>query len=222
MSEARTALGIELSAFAQKFFRKPIWEPTPAPTLASGLQHLRTVVRYVLLNPCRSGLASDPVEWEFSTHREAIGASAEAWLDTPTLRRALGCGPASFRERFHAYVSGDPTVSIAGTPLPLPAHLELLAAPWPAIRNAVLQVLHASESDLDRNSTSRRTAVHLAHRLGASHDRHLAKWLGCSSRTIRRILETAPNKAELAGIEAATLVLSSPGRFVPHPRNGSR
>lgn len=80
----------------------PVWiEPVEDET------KLRILVKYVHLNPCRSGLASDPLAWPFSTHRDACGFALPAVV--PQVRHVAG---------FHRFVSSDPFVVIAGTPLP--------------------------------------------------------------------------------------------------------
>src|SRR5208283_2925907 len=80
--------------------------------------HLKRQIRYVHLNPCRSRLVRDPMEWEWSTHRDVLGAVGEAWVDLPQLHRIWGARDDEFRRIFHAYVSGDPSALVEGTPLP--------------------------------------------------------------------------------------------------------
>jgi hypothetical protein len=83
-----------------------VWEPLPPPQPVTKDKERRNV-RYVHLNPCRKGLVHDPLAWPLSTHRDFLG---------------LAAGSAASRvanaARFHAYVSGDPTVDPAGTALP--------------------------------------------------------------------------------------------------------
>lgn len=80
----------------------PVWiEPVEDET------KLRILVKYVHLNPCRSGLAADPLAWPFSTHRDACGLALPAVV--PQARHVAG---------FHRFVSSDPFVVSGGTPLP--------------------------------------------------------------------------------------------------------
>lgn len=85
----------------------PVFAPRPEAVEIPDALHLQRTIRYIHLNPCRAGLVDDPLEWPFSTHRDAVGL---AW---PPVRR-IERDPV----RFHSYVSGDPTVSVEGTSLP--------------------------------------------------------------------------------------------------------
>ncbi len=97
------------------------WEPAPEPVPIVGLRKLRRQVRYVALNPCRAGLARDPVAWLWSTHRDVVGASVDPWVTPSRLARALGEREEGFGERHHGYVSSDPSVDVEGTPVPRPS-----------------------------------------------------------------------------------------------------
>ena len=51
----------ELAAFSRRFFpSQGVWQPSPEPEVIRNSLHLRRQIRYVHLNPCREGLASDP------------------------------------------------------------------------------------------------------------------------------------------------------------------
>ena len=84
-----------------------VWAPSPPQREVPDRLHLERTTRYVLLNPCRGRLCTDPLAWPFSTHRDAVG------LAVPGVRAAT-----RYPERFHRYVSADPTVNVSGTPLP--------------------------------------------------------------------------------------------------------
>lgn len=84
-----------------------VWEHGGRPTEIRGKDHVQRTIRYIHLNPCRRGLAADPLAWAFSTHRDALG------LALPPARRTVP-DPV----RFHAWVSGDPSVGTAGSPIP--------------------------------------------------------------------------------------------------------
>jgi REP element-mobilizing transposase RayT len=85
----------------------PLWAPRPPPVAIPNALHLRRTIRYVHLNPCRERLVNDPLAWPFSTHRDRVGFAARPLV-------AVDRDPAGF----HAFVSGDPSVDPAGTPLP--------------------------------------------------------------------------------------------------------
>lgn len=52
------------------------WSPHPPAEAIPDALHLRRTLRYVLLNPCRAGLARDPLAWPWSTHRDRVGFAA--------------------------------------------------------------------------------------------------------------------------------------------------
>jgi REP element-mobilizing transposase RayT len=84
-----------------------VWGYRAKPREIQDDKHARRAQRYIHLNPCRGELAGDPLEWAFSTHRDAVGL---AW---PAVRR-VSADPG----RLHAFVSSDPTVHPDGTRLP--------------------------------------------------------------------------------------------------------
>ena len=117
----------------QHVFHGPHWERIPTPRAVPNRQHLRTQVRYVHLNPSRKHLGLDPLSWEWSTHRDYMGAVAAPW---PRLSLALALLDFSDspegQEKFHKYVSADPSVHPLGSlppwaPNPRPALLDLKA-----------------------------------------------------------------------------------------------
>jgi REP element-mobilizing transposase RayT len=65
------------------------WLPVEMPTSVPNAKHAARQVRYLHLNPCRDGLAYDPLAWPWSTHRDAVGAVAEPWVPAPMLAREL-------------------------------------------------------------------------------------------------------------------------------------
>ncbi len=108
-----------LARFAQRFGYGPLWGPVnDSPPIVAHEKVARNV-RYIHLNPSRRGL-SLPLEWAWSTHRDIVGASALPWVTEPSLHPYFEWAEENFRQRFHAYVSSDPTVSVEGTRLPNP------------------------------------------------------------------------------------------------------
>ncbi|HEY3354738.1 MAG TPA: hypothetical protein VGQ83_15905, partial [Polyangia bacterium] len=101
--------------------RRRLWDPVPTPDPVRNLRHLRRDVRYLALNPCREGLARDPLSWVWSTHRDVMGAVADPWVTADRLAAALRLPARGFTPAHHAYVAADPTVHVAGTPAPTPA-----------------------------------------------------------------------------------------------------
>jgi len=112
MSQRKTAeQAIRLSLLAFQRIVPSWWEPIPEPTLVPDIKHLRRQIRYVHLNPSRSRLTSDPLNWEFSTHWDYLGFSVGS-ISVPKVRDL----DFSSVTHFHQFVSADSTTNVAGTP----------------------------------------------------------------------------------------------------------
>jgi REP element-mobilizing transposase RayT len=213
----RTAIGRILSGFTRRFYPgTEVWAPVSPPTLIPDLHHLKRQARYVHLNPCRRGLVQDPLAWEWSTHREAVGAAASDWLDKKLLAQALQTGDRSFARVFHQYVSGDPTVHVLGTPLPRVFQPSELIVPGPALIKAVSQ----ASRGLDDERAVRRGAVLFGKEMGIQRLDGLARACGVSVRTVRNVLNEAKgaqggqmSEREARLLKATTMLLSAPERF---------
>ncbi|HEY3356624.1 MAG TPA: hypothetical protein VGQ83_25460 [Polyangia bacterium] len=139
--------------------------PTPDPV--RNLRHLRRDVRYLALNPCREGLCRDPLSWLWSTHRDVMGAVADPWVTADRLAAALRLPRDGFSRAQHAYVAGDPTVQVGGTPAPTPAPARdtpVVALEAVAVAAAAALRLPAAAVATDR--TARRLFVQLARHQG--------------------------------------------------------
>ncbi len=113
----------------------------PVPEPVGDHEKQRRHLRYVALNPCRAGLANDPLVWPLSTYRDALGLSL--WPVLPTLPDPWD---------FHAFVSGDPSVNVRGTSLPE----QRPRAPRPEeVAEAVCALARASRSTLERRGPLR-------------------------------------------------------------------
>lgn len=139
------------------------WEPLPEPTPLPDDAHRRRTVRYVLLNPCRGELADDPLAWPLSTHRDLVG------LGMPGVKVR---DPAAF----HAYVSGDPTVSVGGTSLPG----LVLGAPLSAVEVAVGAVLRLPPGSVREDPKAVRLCVRAGAMTAEAEPATLAAWMGVS------------------------------------------
>ncbi len=195
-----------------------VWEPLPPAELIPDKLQLKRQIRYVHLNPCRSGLASDPLEWEWSTHRDAIGAVERPWVNSVELARILEIPSKNFTEAFHAYVSGDPSVRVEGTRLPATLVSQNWIGSLEQVTQATLQVTHAAKSALKSRSPTRRRCILLADYLGNYSQDELANQLGVSDRAIRKALAQPPTSSERAFIQTASWLLSDFGRFQPRPK----
>ena len=182
-----------------------LWQSAPPPKSVPDSSHLRRQLRYVALNPCRVKLCSDPLEWYWSTYRDLIGASAKPWVDATKVSCAIAYRSKYFPSRFHEYVSGDPSVSVTGTPFPKAALAgpvcvdslgEILAASASALRAPVPEV-RKKGSDL------RKLFFHLAARHGWRKPTPLSQIAGITPLGVRLALRQEPPQ----GIQAAELCL---------------
>jgi hypothetical protein len=127
--ESRRRLRRLLAAFARSFELPSLWKLVPDAEPVGTTDKLLRKVRYVCLNPCRPfrfggevcQLAPDPLSWEWSTHRDAIGAIEDPWVTAAAIAEAARVPTDDPVAWLHAYVSGDPHVAVAGTPLPAAA-----------------------------------------------------------------------------------------------------
>jgi len=164
LARLRAVLGAYARVFGVGWNRVP--DPKPLPTLDKVLRE----VRYVSLNPCRPArvgmdqvtLASDPLAWEWSTHRDAVGAIVDPWVSAERIAEETGHRPGDPVAWLHRYVSSDPSVAVQGTAAPHPTTLETLT-------RAALASAAAHRADVDailRRGAVRATFLGVAERLG--------------------------------------------------------
>ena len=204
--EAKTYRQIHgiLGSIAKSFKEPRLWQAVPPPRQIPDRHHLRRQVRYVALNPCRSKLCADPLDWHWSTYRDVIGAVASPWVGVSRLAHAFGESEREFKVRFHAYVSGDPSVAVGGTPFPRPAK------PKSFPEQSIIEILDASAatlrlplSQVRKRRGLRRVFVHLAGHQGWTQTQVLSQICGITPRAIQYILEQDPPES----LSAAALCL---------------
>jgi hypothetical protein len=208
-AHARFVAGLRSYALSR---RSALWAEVGPFEPISNQKHLLRVARYFHLNPCRDRLVADPLSWEWSTHRDAVGAVADPWLDQLELSRMMRCASGMFASRFHAYVSGDPTVAIAGSPLP--EARPNLVVDLAAIELAICSVLRLERIGARRPPQPRKLVVHLARRLGCPSREALAEVLGVIPQTVSELGALPLDALDERALKAARLVLSDP-RFLP-------
>lgn len=210
--QARQLIGLELNAFSRSHFPgQRIWDPVPPPQILPDLLHLKRHIRYVHLNPCRAGLAQDPLEWEWSTHRDCVGATQNPWIDLQRLVALFGVPERDFAMEFHSYVSSDPSVKVAGTRLPPRADLSGLVTRLELVGEAVLQATRLPANALKkRGSPARLLAAQMVWQLGGRNQRALAEWLGMKERSLRDLLAAPLSPQKLA---PALWILANLERF---------
>jgi len=160
-----------------------------------GRTKVRRHVRYIALNPCRARIASDPLEWLWSTHRELFGAVSEPWVDRSailSLDRSV--------ERHHAYVSADPRVAVSGTAPPVSEPATSVSVhPLGTIARAAAVATRGGS--VERRGPTRDLFLHLARLHGWYRTRHLAQIVGVSRRAVtdtwNRPVDVGPGLAVL-------------------------
>ncbi len=165
-----------------------VWDPVPRPDLVREPK-LARALRYVALNPCRKGFAGDPLEWLWSSYRDVFGATEEPWTGPRRLASRMGWAEYGFAARFHEFVSSDHTVSVDGTPLPLPAVGQSL--PNRGLEELVLAVgsaLRLSPQAVTRRGVARRMFVALAKNQGWGDPEILARRCEVTPRAARYLL----------------------------------
>jgi hypothetical protein len=188
----------------------PIWQPVATPPTIPDRKHLRRQVRYVALNPTRSGLVRDPLAWLWSTHRDAVGATDDPWVRASRLADALGMPRAGFASTHHAYVSADPSVAVGGTPCPLPGGVTGMPRhPLERVLRAASAARRAVEPDPLRDRHVRRLFLLLALQEGWRPRWKLAEMAGISVRQLRRL------RVDDASLAAARLCLDDDRLLAP-------
>jgi hypothetical protein len=157
--------------------RAPLWEPIPTCEPLADRQKERRSERYVSLNPCRKGLVHDPLEWAFSTHRDAVGL-------TPVTARPKVARP----HEYHQYVSADPTVDVQGTFLPTaPLSIPSGEAGLVAVFDATSALFRATESRLRARGPARTALMNATLCLVPNVTRQdVAEFVGVDVRTLQR------------------------------------
>jgi hypothetical protein len=178
---ARLSMARLLGQTCTRFGVSRLFDKVPLPAMIPNAKHLERHVRYVHLNPCRDRLVDDPLRWPFSTHRGVIGAIVDPWVSEARLANALGRGQRGFARRFHAYVSGDPTVAPEGTPFPVAsAPRETPGVPLDFVLRAAL-----AATPWSRPPERRAVALALARRQGWTNVRSVARELEMKERAAR-------------------------------------
>lgn len=175
--EVRFRLSAALSGYTRWRNRRrgtegPLWERLPEPGRVEGPMKLRRNIRYIHLNPCRAGLVDDPLAWPLSTHMDAVGLALE-----PVRRRA------PFPIRFHAYVSGDPSAHVEGSPLPV----AVVDVPdLDDVETAVSMAMRAPVDALQRRGDARRVFVGASRVLTPASGAAIGAFVGMSRQAVGR------------------------------------
>jgi REP element-mobilizing transposase RayT len=191
-SVQRVRLARIVAAFGRHFGRGRLWEPVPQPVRVPDRKHLQRTVRYVLLNPSRARLVSDPLCWAPSTLRGIIGAEFDPWVSASRLAAALGERWSSTRW-VHAYVSRDPDA--VGTARSFPRAAPPSDIPRVPVNDIIVAVKAATP--WSSAPVRRHGLVLLAWAQGWRDAELLARVAGVSTRQIYRLAQD-PQPALLA------------------------
>lgn len=191
-----------LSSFRARAAREPShdcadfeWEPLPLPEkVRADPRHLARTIRYIHLNPCRDALCDDPLEWEWSTHRDWTGAVVRGCVDVRRWSRVIGRPPATSAAWMHDYVCSDASVR----------RHRPLADPRPYLghhsADASLAMIAASVAGVMRSASllpvefalaERRLYLLSAARWTKYRAPEIARSIGCHPTSVRRVLHAA-------------------------------
>ncbi|HMR11126.1 MAG TPA: hypothetical protein PKA88_35345 [Polyangiaceae bacterium] len=187
-------LGSVLSGYSRHLGGGQSWQRVAPPKVLSDDKHLLRNIRYVHLNPCRDGLCRDPLQWPFSTHRGAVGAELDPWVSPERLGAWFGRSADQVPDWIHGYVSADPTVAVAGTPLPHPA------LPCAIARVPLADLIAAVRAATPWSSTTQKRQVFttLADNMGWRDVGYNAQAIGVHPDTIRRLRRAPASSRALA------------------------
>jgi hypothetical protein len=133
------------------------------------------------------------------------------------MARVLDSPLHGFVARHHAYVSGDPDVSLVGTPLPQPAvPTSISSVALRKIAEAVAAATRTPFAAPRQRGLPRALFVALAYEQGWDHVARLAQVCACSTRTTRNLAASVDEVA----LRSARLCLGDARlRTLPAPRD---
>lgn len=196
------------------------WEPPPLPEkVQRDRRHIARTIRYIHLNPARDALCDDPLDWEWSTHRDWVGAVAHPCVDRARWSAAMGRRVESCSEWLHEYVSADVSVR-SPRPLENPEPF-LSAAPkdasLDALSIAVARVLRSRSRALSEFSTAERLLfLQAASRWTHYRPSELARHVGLHPTNARKAIRRSDGMHADA-LHAMALTLADP-RLLREPR----
>lgn len=115
----RTPLGRLMQAVASSYARRKqrsvpttghLFERRYRAKLVAADAYLLALVRYIHRNPVRAGLAGDPGEYAWSSHRAYLGHGRPWWLSTELTFALLGGQPSAAIEAYGRFMAEEPGV----------------------------------------------------------------------------------------------------------------
>jgi hypothetical protein len=213
-SALKEKLSIVLNGLSHTFpSLKSTWQGVEAPPRIPNAKHLLRQIRYVHLNPCRDGLAKDPLEWEWSTHRDWLGLVLTPWPDFARVLESLGWSRKVAATRLHEYVSADPSVRIEGTPPPRPP---IPAKEWGVFRfkdieRAICAALRAPAQFAGQTKSLRKLAIQVLATDFQVKPGKIRAQFPCSEATVRRYIRSGQKSQRTDAVgELVRKLLSDP------------
>lgn len=178
------------------------WETIPEPQkVQTDRNHIARTIRYIHLNPVRAGLCNDPLEWEWSTHRDWIGAVAQPAVDRIRWSRMLEKSAGLCADWLHDYVSSDESVIHKKSLIAPAGFLDDMSrdASVDSLIAAIPRALRSPRTLAQEfNPTERKLFVKAATRWTRYPAAELARQLGrhptSAQRTLRKSRELTPNE----------------------------
>lgn len=200
----KEAITLQLKDYIRKTGRlNPVgrgyWDVPSARESIPNDKHLRRVIRYVHLNPCRSDFAKDPLYWKWSTHWDWVGAVADPWIG-PNVRKSIF--PHYSPQSFHYYVSNDSHCQIGGTewPTPVMASPKIPNSTPERLKWAIANVLRLEASDIKRSRKARVLFTQTALKHGLRDRLVLSEVLDVAPQSVNRYYNLAGKAAELDAV----------------------
>lgn len=182
-----------LIGFTVRFgVRFDVLPPEPANSPAIAMRQ----ARYILFNGVRGGHVNDPFELPWSTLRDLVGATWPIWTPAPMLARVLRIPPSRLVPAL---------LNLADYRIEIPRREPVTVASLDALRAAAASTLRIPYRDTLTHTESRRLIIQAHYEIATPTATHLARELGCSTRTVHR--SRAPRSPAL---DAFLLCLGDP------------
>lgn len=197
-------------------------EPVPMPEPIQDAGKLLRQVRYVHLNPCREGLCRDPLEWEWSTHLDLLGAIVDPWPNRVLTLEKMGLFANSRSihtslRKLHSYVSSDPSVHVSGTPYLFAAKAPVLIDLKGAVMGAA-KILRLKEVEIMRRGKRRALVMRVLASEFKVPQVQVARFFGVDRTSLRPMRDGfAVREAKiLKEVGDAMRIVLSDSRLSPH------